>query len=870
MIDNNINGFPSQKRSFKEKNDKWYRDCVDSAERIAIFGDEKIRQSYYNKKANYDLANDVLNTEDVEKITNPFKIQGITFPAKMQNYPIANPKIDLLLGEESKRRFDWRVRVINDDAISEKEEMVKGKINQFFVDKLKEAQLDEEQMKVELEKLSKWKKYEAQDFRELAGTQILKHLWYEQDLDTKFNAGFQDALIASEEIYAIEIVAGEPIVRRCNPLNIFTVRSGESPYIEDSDIIIESGYVSPGSIIDECYEYLTPSQIDLITRGFTSGNSGSNFINIGQREPNLPVGAMMNSDDMGIKPLINLDTIGFGGATDSFGNVRMTKVCWRGLRKIGKLSYFDEDGTEQIEIVDEGFPIAKFKDLGWSIEWLWINEWYQAKKIGGNTDTESGIYIDMKPKEVQFRHMSNLSKCAPGYVGTIYNINNSKGMSLMDRMKPYQYLYNAFMYRTELAFAKYKGPIYELDLAKIPEHWALDDWMYYAEAMSWGVVDSFKEGTSGQATGKLAGNFNTSGKVLDANMGNYIQQNIQFLQYIEQQLGEIAGVTKQRQGQISSSELVGNTERAVTQSSHITEKWFKSHDNLKLRVLQSLLETAKFAWRGNKKKLQYVGSDMATEIYNIDGETMREVDFGISITNGSNDMELLNSMKQLAHAGIQNDKINFSQLIDIMTTDSISSIRRKIETAEEKAIERQQQAEQAQQEHEKQMQQAQTEAQARLQQMQIDNREDEQMFELEKQANESDLQLALKDLDIFIKKMEIEANKEGSDNGAKLQIELEKMRSTLAMKDKERRDKLRLKEEELSHKRESGEKDRQAKLSTEEKKLKLEKEFKEKDLKDKKEQAEKDRKQADKHKRLELEVKKTIETRKARLKKPTS
>lgn len=869
MIETSTNGFPSQKKSLKEKTDKWYRDCIDAAEKICIYNGEMIRQSFFNKKANYDLANDILNNDDVERITNPFKISGITFPAKMQNYPIANPKIDLLLGEESKRRFDWRVRVINDDAISERESMIKERFTKFFTDKIVgESGQDENKLKAELEKLAKWKKYEAQDFRELAGTQILRHLWYEQDLDTKFNQGFQDALIASEEIYHVDVVAGEPIVRRCNPLNIFTVRSGESPYIEDSDIIIESGYRSPGSIIDEFYESLTPKQVDDISRGFVTSSDSSSFINIGRREPSLPAGAMYGASDLSDPPLplVNMDSMGFGGATDSYGNVRVERVTWKGLRKIGKLSYFDEDGSEQLEIVDENFPISKFKDLGWTVEWIWISEWHSGVKIGGNGDVAPGIYLNLGPNKIQFRHMSNLSKCSPGYVGTVYNINNSKGMSLMDRMKPYQYLYNAFMYRTELAFAKYKGPIYELDLAKIPEHWNLDDWMYYAEAMSWGVVDSFKEGTQGQSTGKLAGNFNTSGKVLDANIGNYIQQNIQFLQYIEQQIGEIAGVSKQREGQIENAELVGNVQRAVTQSSHITEKWFKVHDNTKLRVLNLLLETAKYAWRGQKKKLQYVASDMATEIYTIDGDDMREIDFGITVTNGSNDQELLASMKQLAHAGIQNDKINFSQLIDIMTTDSISSIRKKIEQSEEQSFERQSQAEQAQRDHEAQLQQAQAAMQEKLQQMQIDNREDEQMFELEMQANNADLQMAVKELDIFIKKMEIEAKKEGNDPAGKLTVELEKIKANLLIKERERKDKLKLREDELRHKKESTDKERADKNTAAEKDRTLEREFLDKNLKDKKEQAEKDRRQADKHKRLELAVKKTVELRKARSK----
>src|SRR3990167_5697500 len=116
-----VSYFPSQKKSISEKSDKWAKECIDAAEALILFRDQKIRQSSYNKRVNYNLANDILDKRDMENVVNPLGLRGATFPAKMQNYPLINPKIDLLVGEEIKRKFDWKVRVINDDAASEKE-----------------------------------------------------------------------------------------------------------------------------------------------------------------------------------------------------------------------------------------------------------------------------------------------------------------------------------------------------------------------------------------------------------------------------------------------------------------------------------------------------------------------------------------------------------------------------------------------------------------------------------------------------------------------------------------------------------------------------------------------------------------------------
>ena len=108
----------------------------------------------------------------------------------------------------------------------------------------------------------------------------------------------------------------------------------------------------------------------------------------------------------------------------------------------------------------------------------------------------------------------------------------------MDIMRPYQYLYDEFMDRIKSAFAKFKGPMIELDFAKMPDNWTPEKWMHYAENMGYLIVDSFKEGKKGAATGKIVGGLGntTGGKVLNPDLGNYIQHHIMMLEYIEKQI----------------------------------------------------------------------------------------------------------------------------------------------------------------------------------------------------------------------------------------------------------------------------------------------------------------------------------------------
>lgn len=779
--------FPAQKKSRRQKNKQWRMRCVDGAERLALFRDEGVRQSYRNKQINYDLYSDILDVNDVEKVCNPNGILGMDAPAKMQNYPICNPKIDLLVGESIGRKFDWKVRVINDDAISQKEEQLLDKFTQLFTSHLTKD-ISEEKMMDELKKFNKWSNFEYQDLRERSATHILQYLYKHLRLDHVFSKGFKDALICAEEVYEADVIAGEPVLRKRNPKNVHTVRSGESNLIEDSDIIAIVSYLSPGQIIDEYHEWLKPHEIDLIeTQMMGNDSSGeSRGIDIGRR-PDLP---LHNEDGVLLSTLAN--DVGYASQFDDNGNIRITRVYWKSMRKVKKVKYYDDNGDEQYDIYDETYILDT--DAGEEESVLWISEWWEGTKIGGEAgDTNStAIYTRMRPKPLQFRSMENPSKCHPGIVGTIYNTNDNMGVSLMDRMKPYQYLYNVLAYNTELSISKNKGKILRVNMAEIPENWKVDQWLSFAEGMGVAFVDSFKEGNKGASQGKLAGSMNQNSPVIDAEMGNTIQLYMNMMGFIKSELGEISGVTQARQGQIHNRQAVGNTEREVQQSSHITEYWFLEHEETKLRALSVLLETAKHAWKDKKnKKVQHVLDDGSTTIFEIDTEQFRENEYGLYISNGAESYSLLQSMKQLAHAGIQNGLMTFSQLLDIYSTDSISSIRRKIERGEQEKLERdQKEAERQQQmQHEQLVYNARSEEEARDFKREEWDREDARA-ELERE-NKKDIERMRQDNEDSRHFQESDTGRDSQTELKKLQIEANKIDKEFKHKEKELKETIR-------------------------------------------------------------------------------
>lgn len=689
---------PRQRLPFTQKNKDWRINCVDYADRHSFYNNERVRKSLQNKIINLNLYNGIVDIRDLTNVVNPHQIDASFVPDNIPHHPILVPKIDLLVGEEIKRRFDWSCVVTNPDAISKKEEDKK----QFLFEKLTNyinSNYSDKELEAKMKELEKYMKYSWQDLREKMANQILKHYWQEQKFDLIFNNGFKDALIFAEEIYQCDIIHNEPVLTKLNPLKVHSVRSGNSDKIEDSSIIIIQDHWSPHKIIDIYHDELKPEDIDYILEYTTTSSKGS--YSDDQNNHVLLRDALNTGVEGMYDTIFNLAELNghfFGSNyTDDTGNIRVLKVFWKSIKQIKKVKYYDEFGQEQYKIMSEEY--IPNKDLGEEVTTMWVNEWWEGVKIGKD------IYLNIKPRRVQYNKLNNPSYCHPGIIGQIYNTNQGKAVSLVDRCKNYQYMYDVIWDRLNKAISTNYGKIMELDVAKVPENWEVEKWLHFAFVNKIAVIDSFKEGNQGNSIGKLAGNMNTQGgRVMDMETGAYIQQHIQLLEFIKMEMGEIAGVSQQRQGQVSNRETVGGVERAVNQSSHITEYWFMLHEHAKIRVLECFLETAKVALKGNNKKTQYILDDQTIEVLNIDADEFCEHDYGIMVTSSSKTMELEQMLKQNAQAFLQNGG-NLSTLMEIYFAPSLMDMRRKLETAEEVMHQRQNESQQQQLEMQQQQMQ---------------------------------------------------------------------------------------------------------------------------------------------------------------------
>lgn len=686
-------GLPPQQLSYTKKNKEWRKKHLDWADRNSYLNHSYIRNTIRHKKINYDLINGKLHMHDLAKVLNPDGIEASYIPDEIQHYPIMNSKLNVLRGEEIKRPFDFRVVVTNPNSISEIEEAKKQQVLQVITELVQNTAQSEEEAQQELQRINEEFTYDWQDLREIRSNELINHYSKEQDFKTIFNSGFMDAMTVGEEIYRCSIVSGEPLLERLNPLKVKVFKSGYSNKIEDADIITIEDYWSLGKIIDTFYEHLSEKEVkrlENLLSGKTKDSSedpNDYFVKVDNGD------GLIEDTDMLFTPSESSDSL---SPYDTAGNIRVLQVYWKSRRKIKKVKSYNVDTGEEVEeFYPEDYIINE--SLGEEETIYWINEAWEGTKIGDD------VYVCMRPRPIQYNRLNNPSRCHFGIIGNIYNFNDSKPFSLVDMMKRYNYLYDALHDKLNKTLHKNWGMLVNLDLAKVPEGWNIDQWMHYAKVAGIVVTDSFREGQIGAATGKLAGGLNNASTgVINAESGNSIQHLINTLEYIKNEMSEVAGISRQREGQISNRETVGGVERATLQSSHITEWLFSIHENLKKRVVECFIETAKIAMKGTNKKFQYLLSDNSMRIMDIDGDEFADNDYGLIIDNTTTSMQLDQRLDMLAQAALQNQLLNFSSIINLYTTSSISekiNIIRKGEKAMQKTQqEAQQQAMQMQQE----------------------------------------------------------------------------------------------------------------------------------------------------------------------------
>ena len=698
--------FPQQKLSIKKKTEQWQHDCVNW-----IIGEGNVTSGGLNKtrfgeiQTYYNLYNSIFDEKDFKRITNPFKVED-GFPATPQDFNIIRPKVDLLIGEETKRPMNFRVVRTSQEAASELMDKEKDMIMQYIMAAItarmspEEAQQFQQQLEsgevMPPEAIAKYMEKDYKDVVENTAYHTLAYLREKLCLDNEFIKGWKDALIAGYELYYVGILNDEPYLERVNPEEFDYDHSPDLEFIEDGSWCCRRMRLSVAEIYDRYYDKLTEKDLDKLNEMLTSHPANS----LGDHGPvdNFGGGIQMRIYD---NPQFD---------QKNKYQINVWHCCWKSFKKIYYVTYFDEAGQAQVEIADESY---KKTGMEISVEPDWIVEVWEGYRAG--TD----LYFGIQPIEYQHVSIDNPNSQKLPYCGCIYSNTNSRPRSLVSILKPLQYMYIVLWYRLELAIARDKGKVINMDITQIPKSMNItpDRWMHYLSSVGVNFINPYEEGWNvpGREGGKPA-TFNQITS-LDLTMSNVIAEYIQLMDKIEQLAGTISGITEQRQGAISQNELVGNVERSVVQSSHITEPLFWAHNQCKRHALNMLLNTAKGAWaQTGKKKLSYVFDNGERAYLDIADKFYYE-DMDVFVSDTSKDMENIQKLQQLIQPAMQNGA-SLLEAAEVLTNDNFNIIKQKLKEMQSRQEQLQQQAQEAEQ------QQA-----VQLQQMQNDQREQELMLE---------------------------------------------------------------------------------------------------------------------------------------------
>jgi hypothetical protein len=734
-----LNIFPDQFKTEKEKQDEsWVKNTMDYFANKSYAEYMKSRDTFVK---NYDLVKGILRMEDfyqepdVKSFTEMLQAD-LGLPSYVKHYSIVTTPINNLVGEISKRPDTFRVKAFDDDSQAEELQFKTDVLQEFIISQARQKileklamqgqEIDEEQLEqITMEQV----KDQLDSYTSVAekwANHILTCQKAEFNLKEKSEDAFRDLLISAREFYHIYEDNSKLgfNIEVANPKNTWFLTTPDRKWISDPTGRNQGAYaagtvqVMELSEIIESIPDLTKEEIDHLrsslqdyglinVRESNLGNpnaaDGIDSIQYDTFDPLVLQTRMMIESEMkenndGLKDFLGLTT-----NVSTFGyKYVVVRAYWISKRKIGKLTYLDEMGNEQSVLVDENYK-ANTIPTQISLEWGWINQWYQGTKIGPD------IY-HIKPLKI-------LNYCP--IIGTTFEVKNTEAKSLVDLMKPFQVLYNICMNQLYKLLEKEIGNVASVNIRRVPrlkdgdDQDALDVWEM--EARERGIIfdDDSPENT------KAAVSNTTIARNIDLTRTGEIQSRYNLALQLKSECWELIGISRQRLGTVQASESATGVNTAVSQSYAQTEPLFIAHEYVLGQLYQAIVDAAQYIESAKPMStLSYITSEGESAFIQVNGNDLKLRDLKVFITNRPEDTQMFNELRQLSQAVLQNGGTLYD-VIELYSTKSMREMKKTFKNLKDRQQQMQdQQMQMQQQQLEQQQQIAGAQLQAQQQQAQ--------------------------------------------------------------------------------------------------------------------------------------------------------
>jgi len=723
----------------------------------------------------YRLYNNDINAADFEDDLNPLGFEIGQRKDKIMPYNKAHNKINVLIGELLKRPFNYKaiftsiegayaikdekMRLVKEYVISQIQK--EGELAYLEGQEMAPEELQAKQQELEQKYAGVMNPEQIDDYlaktynepREIKSNKILANLVKKINIPDKKKDSFKHGLLSDEEHCWVGVVNGKPTLKVLNPIGVVFEKAPDVKYVQDGSF---AGYrtVMPLADILDTYKNLKAKDIkkleELYTSGATSSSNGEHY-----QFPHLEL--QYNRADNR-----SHGAYGIGSGDD----IEVFHCEWRSQRKLGFLTYIDEEGEVQTDMVDENFIFDKEDPKNVSIEWDWVPEIWEGTKIGAGTDLEA-VYVDIQPVPYQEVDVEDPYYQPLRYHGVTYNNMNTSQISTMERMRPFQFLFFIVMHRMKHLLARDRGKVMPVDVSKIDPRYTIEETLFYLDEM-----DVFIHNSLSGAESPGAAHRSGLDNGIDRSNAQHIVNYINILNYLDEQIGEVAGVTRAREGQTSPYDAVTNTQQSIMQSSTITELLFSVHTCHWEKVLNSLLDLAIRVDNENGGLYSSIESDFTKSVYNVKKGEMDNCKFNVFVVDNPKDNEVFRQIQGLAQPLLQNDKARFSQIIKLLKQSySIEELTKDIESFEA-VIDKQN--EQRYQQEQQMMQKQQQDAQNAI--MMKMNHE----ASLNKDNNETKIRVA--EITAFMGQQDLDAD----NNGVPDPLEIERLKHEIATSEQDR------------------------------------------------------------------------------------
>ena len=694
-----LNNYPDPFKSEEEKltNESYIKNTLDYFANMAYTQYKANKETFVK---NYDLMKGILKPSDFYQDADPevkdfleTLTQKEDLPSYVKHYPIINPPVNTMVGELSKRPDIHKVKAFDDDSRNEElqykteivQQLILQQARQTIINKM--AMKGEDASQISDEDMQQLVMEDVKDlltdYTSLAerwGNHILTALKAQFNTKEKSEDAFRDLLICSREFYHIYEDNSKLgfNVKTENPKNVWHKGTPDNKYTSGASgepnvpYAIGTVYVKEISEIIEEFPELTEEEIKHLQKSmqnsiFMDGResnlftdrTGINTIQYDTYNRLIYQERMILQSELGNEFRDDLNHWLGSNNAFSFGyKYVVIRAYWNSKKKVGQLTYIDEVGDEQTTLVDESYKEGSPGEL--SIEWGWVNQWYQGVKIGPD------IYF-IKPY--------TLLDYAP-IIGLIHEVKNTEPKSLVDMMKPYQTLYNICMNQLFEILEKEIGNVANVNIRRIPRpkdgdaNDAIDVWE--EEARKRGIIfdDDSPENTKGSIQNT------TVAKNIDLTRTSEIESRYRLAVQLKQECWELTGMNRQRLGSPLATETATANQNALVQSFAQTEPYFAAHSYVLNQLYQAMLDCSQYIEsRKPVSTVNFITSQGESAFVQVTGEDIKLKDLKVFVTSRAEDQQLFNEFRQLSQAMLQNGA-SIYEVSALYATNSIREMQK--------------------------------------------------------------------------------------------------------------------------------------------------------------------------------------------------